>query len=49
MKIKMPNPSQGPPTSSKAPDEDLKDMDIICTFEIKRERPNFVQGCFKDQ
>ena len=34
----MPNPSQEPPTSSKAPNEDLKGMDILCTFKIKRER-----------
>ena len=27
--IKIPNPSQEPPASSKAPNEDLKDMDIL--------------------
>ena len=35
--IKMPNPSQEPPASSKAPNEDLKDMDVLCTFKIKIE------------
>ena len=40
IKIKMPNPSQEPPASSKAPDKDLKDMDVLCTFKIKIE-PNF--------
>ena len=40
IKIKMPNPSQEPPASSKAPNEDLKDINILCTFKIKRE-PKF--------
>ena len=35
IKIKMPNPSQEPPMSSKALNEDLKDMDVLCTFKIK--------------
>ena len=35
IKIKMPNPSQQPPVSSKAPNEKLKDMDVLCTFKIK--------------
>ena len=35
IKIKMPNPTQEPPASSKAPNEDLKDMDILCSFKIK--------------
>ena len=35
IKIKMTNPSQEPPASSKAPNEDLKDMDVLCTFKIK--------------
>ena len=34
IKIKMPNPSQEPPASSKAPNPDLKDMDVLCTFKI---------------
>ena len=49
IKIKMPNLSQEPPASSKAPDKDLKDMDVLCTFIIKRERPNLEQRCIKDQ
>ena len=36
-KIKMPNPSQEPLASSKAPNKDLKDMDVICTFKIQME------------
>ena len=31
----MPNPSKEPPVSSKAPNEDLKDMDVLCSFKIK--------------
>ena len=30
-------PIQEPPASSKAPNEDLKDMDVLCTFKIKLE------------
>ena len=33
----MPNPSQEPPVSSKAPYQDLKDMDVLCIFKIKKE------------
>ena len=36
--IRMPNPSQEPPASSKAPNEDLKDMYVLCTFKTKRDR-----------
>ena len=49
IKIKMPNPSQEPPASSKAPNEDLKDMDVLCTFKIKIESQNLDHGCTKDQ
>ena len=48
-KIKMPTPSQEPPTSSKAPNEDLKDMDVLCTFKIKIESQNLDHGYIKDQ
>ena len=30
IRIKMPNPCQEPQASSKAPNEDLKDMDVLC-------------------
>ena len=49
IKIKMPNPSEEPPASSKAPNQDLKDMDVLCTFKIKIESQNFEHGCIKDQ
>ena len=35
IKVKMPNPTQEPPASSKYPNENLKDMDVLCTFKIK--------------
>ena len=33
--IKMLNPGQEPQASSKAPNQDLKEMNIHCTFKIK--------------
>ena len=45
----MPNPSQEPPVSSKAPNVDLKEMDVICTIKIKKESKNSDQGYIKDQ
>ena len=45
IKIKMTNPSQEPPASSKAPKENLKDMDDLCSFKIKIESQNLVQLC----
>ena len=35
--IKTQNPSQEPPASSKAPIQDLKDMNILWNFKIKIE------------
>ena len=49
IKIKMPDPSQDPPASSKAPNKDLKDMDVLCTFKIKIESQNLAYGCTKYQ
>ena len=40
IRIKNPNPNWEPPASSKAPNLDLKDMDILCTLQIKIE-PKF--------
>ena len=45
----MPTPSQDPPASSKAPDEDLKDMNVLSTFKTKIESQNLDQGYIKDQ
>ena len=49
IKIKMPNLSQEHPSSSKAPNKDLKDMDVLCTFKIKIESQNSEYVCTKDQ
>ena len=49
IKIKMQNPSQEPPASSKAPKQDFKDMDVLCTFKIKIESQNLKYGITKDQ
>ena len=38
IKIKKQYPSQEPPSSSRAPSEDLKDMDVLRTFKINLER-----------
>ena len=47
--MKMPNPSQEPAASSAAPNEDLKDMDVLCTFIIKIESKNTDHGYIRDQ
>ena len=48
IKIKMPNPSQEPPASSKVPNEDLKDMDSFCTFKIMIESQHSDHGFIKN-
>ena len=48
IKMKIPNPSQEPPASSKAPNQDLKDMDVLFIFKIKLESQNSKYGCTKD-
>ena len=40
IKIKMAKFSQEPPASSKPLNQDLKDMDVICTFKIQTESQN---------
>ena len=47
--LKMQSHSQEPPASSKAPHEDLKDMDVLCTFKIRTESQNLHHGFIKDQ
>ena len=49
IKIKMTNPKKEPPAASKTPNEDLKDMDVLCTFKIKIESKNLDHGYIKDQ
>ena len=48
IKIKIQNLSQEPSASSKTPNEDLKDVDALCTFKIKIESKNSNHGCIKD-
>ena len=48
IKIKMPNPSQETSAPTKAPNQDLKDMDVLFTFKIKKERQNLEYWCIKD-
>ena len=45
----MPNPSQEPPASPKAPNEDIKDIDVLCTLKIKVESQNLDHSRIKDQ
>ena len=47
--IKITNPSQEPQASSKAPNPDLKDMDVVCTLKIKIESQNLGHGCIHDK
>ena len=49
IKVKMLSSSQEPPASSKAPNDDLKDMDALCTFKSKIERRNSNYGFIKDE
>ena len=48
IKIKMPNPTQEPPASSKVPNEDLSDIDVLFNFKIKIEGQNSDHGYIKD-
>ena len=45
VKIKMQNLNHKPPTSSKALNQDLKDMNVLCTFKTKIESQNLEHGC----
>ena len=49
IKIKMPNLIQERPVSSKAPNQDLKDINVLCTCKTKIERPNLEHCYIKDQ
>ena len=57
--VMMPNSSQEPPAFSKtpnkenpvsfkAPNQEVKDMDILCNFKIKIESQNLDQGYIED-
>ena len=47
--IKMPNPNQEPRATSKAPNKDLKDLDVLCALKIKIESKNLDYGYVRDQ
>ena len=47
--IKTAHPSQENIVSSKIPNQDFKDMDVLCTFKIKIEIQNSDQRCIKDE
>ena len=49
IEIKILNPSQEPPVSSKTPNLDLNYMNVLCTFKIRTEIQNSAHGCIKDQ
>ena len=44
IKIQMQNPSQEPLGSFKAPNQDLMDMYILCTFKIEIKSQYLVEG-----
>ena len=48
IKIDMQDPSQEPQASSKAPNQDLEDMDVLGTFKIKLESQNLDDWYIKD-
>ena len=48
IKIKIPNHSEKPPASSKAPNGDLEEMDELCTFKTKIESQYLEHGFIKD-
>ena len=48
IKIKMPYFRQEPQASFKAPNQDSKDMNVLCTFKIKVESQNLDHGYIKD-
>ena len=49
IKIEMQNPSQEAPESSKAPNEDLMDIDVLCTFRINVGSQVLIHRCMKYQ
>ena len=49
IKFKIPKPSQEPPASSKAQNQDSKCIDDLCTFIFKSEGQKLDHVCIKDQ
>ena len=48
IKIKILNPGQKPPDPNKAHNQDLKDMDDLCTFKIILDSQNSEHWFIKD-
>ena len=46
--VRIQNPSQEPSESSKAPHQDFKDIDLLCTLETKIESQNLEYVWTKD-
>ena len=49
IKIEMQNPGQELLAPIKAPNQDLKDMDVLCSFKINIDSQNSENGCTKVQ
>ena len=49
IKIKMPNPSQEPQLFSNATYQDLKNLDVLCTFKIKIKSQSLNHRYVRDQ
>ena len=49
IKVKMQNPNQEPPASTKSPNQELRNMDVLCIFQSKIESQNSEYWCLKDQ
>ena len=49
IKIRMQHPIQEPPVSYKVPNQDLKDMYVLCPFNIMMESQILDNGCIKNQ
>ena len=47
--INVPDPSQETPGFYKVPNQDLKDMDVLCTFKIMIKGHNLDHGFIRDQ
>ena len=49
IQISIPNSTRELPVSSKTQNQDLKDMDFLCTWKIKIQSQNLDHGCIKDK
>ena len=49
IKTRKPNPNQEPPATPNSPIQDVKDINVLCTFKIKIASQNLDHWCIKDQ